>query len=138
MKSSVLHKILSIVLSLLVLVSTLSLTIEKHFCGDTLIDVAIFSESEKCGMQMSENKIKKELTSKSCCKDEVDVIKGLDKLTVKTFDDLEDLQKQVLFVFTQTYINLFESLPKAVIPNKDYSPPLLVKDIQVLDETYLI
>ena len=130
------HKTFSVALSFLVLFSTLSLTIEKHFCGDVLIDVAIFSESEKCLDDVAEGTA--ETIKKSCCKDEVDVLEGLTQLTTNSFEDLDDLQKQVLLAYSFSYVNLFEGLPNLVIPHKDYIPPLLIKDIQVLDETYLI
>jgi hypothetical protein len=133
----ILHKTFSVLLALLVLFSTVSFTIEKHFCGDVLVDVSVFKEAEKCGME-SMAKSQGTITKKSCCKDEVDVIQGQDELKFSSFEDL-DFQKQ-LFVttFTFTYINLFESLPKQTIPHKDYSPPNLVADIQVLDQVFII
>lgn len=139
MKFSLLHKVSSVVLALLVLVSTLSLAIEKHFCGDVLVDVAIFSKVEKCGDELHIiSETQEDILKKSCCKDEIDIVEGLDEVTLKTFDDLDDIQKQVLLAYTVAYVQLYESLPKSIIPHKDYSPPLLVKDIQVLDETFLI
>ena len=131
------HRIFSVALSFLVLFSTLSLTIEKHFCGDVLIDVAIFTEAEKCSMEAFEIEQAK-ITKKSCCKDEIDIIDGIDQITTTSFEDLDDIQKQILVAYAYSYINLFEGLPNLIIPHKDYSPPLLTKDIQVLDETYLI
>ena len=137
MKFSYTHKTISIALSFLVLFSTLSLTIEKHFCGDVLIDVAIFSESEKCGMEMS--KITDiETVKKDCCKDEVDVIEGLSEVTVNSYEDLDTTLKHVLFAYSYSYVNLFEGLPNITIPHNGYFPPMLIKDIQRLDETYLI
>ncbi|WP_299111358.1 hypothetical protein [uncultured Winogradskyella sp.] len=137
MKFSILHKVFSIVLSLLVLVSSLSLTIEKHFCGGVLVDVAVFTEVEKCSDDIVDNGENK-IVEKSCCKDEVDFFKGLDEIITNSFEDLDDLQKQVLFAYSFSYINLFEDLPNLIIPHKDYVPPILIKDIQVLDEIYLI
>lgn len=137
MKVSKAHKIISALLSLLVLVSTLSLTIEKHFCGDVLIDVAIFTESQKCAMEAYEIEQSK-ITKKSCCKDEVDIIEGRDDLAVKNFEDFDDIQKLVLSSYIYSYTSIYRSLSKKTIPHKDYSPPILIKDIQVLDETYLI
>ncbi|WP_179008728.1 HYC_CC_PP family protein [Winogradskyella forsetii] len=137
MKVSNAHKVFSIALSFLVLFSTLSLTIEKHFCGDTLIDVAIFSKSEKCSDDISEID-NVSLLKKSCCKDEIDIIEGLSDMTVNSFEDLDVIQQHLLFAYSYTYINLFEDLPNSVVPHKDYSPPILIKDLQVLDETYLI
>ena len=120
-------------MALLVLFSTVSFTIEKHFCGDVLVDVSMFVEAEKCAMEAMEI-----LQKKTCCKDEVDVVKGQDKLKVSSFEDLDFEQQQFVTVFAYSYINGFESLPKQAIPNKDYSPPNLVADIQVLDQVFII
>jgi hypothetical protein len=121
-----------------VLFSTLSLTIEKHFCGDVLIDVAIFSESEKCrNTELSKHK-QADIIKMNCCKNEVDVIEGLSEVTLKSFEDLEKIQKNILFAYTYSYISLFGDLPNLLIPHKNYFPPALIEDIQVLDETYLI
>ena len=137
MKFSYLHKAFSVTLSFLVLFSTLSLTIEKHFCGDVLIDVAVFTETKKCADDLTEIE-ETRIVKKTCCKDETDVIEGLSQLSINSFEDLIDLQKQVAVAYPDSYINSFKDLPNLVIPNKDYLPPLLIKDIQRLDETYLI
>ena len=44
-------QLISMAMAVLVLISTLSVSIEKHYCGDHLVDVAIFAEAEKCGME---------------------------------------------------------------------------------------
>lgn len=137
MKFSYTHKTISIALSFLVLFSTLSLTIEKHFCGDVLIDVAIFSESEKCGMDMSKI-TDAETVKKDCCKDEIDVLEGPSEVIVNSYEDLDTTLKHVLFAYSFSYINLFEDLPNLTIPHYGYFPPMLIKDIQCIDETYLI
>ncbi|WP_111682012.1 HYC_CC_PP family protein [Winogradskyella tangerina] len=137
MKLSVFHKVFSVILAFLVLGSTMSLVIEKHFCGGNLVDVAIFSEIDKCcGGKVDSDSMK--VTKKSCCENEVDIVEGQDDLALKSFDDLNETQKQVLVSYAYVLANLYESLPKQIIPHRDYSPPLLIRDIQVLDETYLI
>lgn len=133
----ILHKAFSITMALLVLVSTVSFTVEKHFCGDVLVDVSLFSEAQKCGMEALEVEMAV-ITKKSCCKDTVDIIKGQDELNFKTFNDLDFNQQLFLVNFTYSYLNLFEGLPKQVIPHKNYSPPNLIKDIQVLDQVFII
>ena len=137
MKFSVIPKTFSVTLSFLVLFSTLSLTIKKHFCGDVLIDVAVFTELQKCADYVDEIDAIT-ITKKSCCKDEIDVFEGVNQMTTNSFEDLDDLQKQMLLAYSFSYINSFEGLPNLVITHKDYSSHILVKDIQVLDETYLI
>lgn len=137
MKFSYLHKVFSVTLSFLVLFSTLSLTIEKHFCGDVLVDVAVFTETEKCADDLTEIDDTR-IAKKNCCKDETHVIEGLSQLTTNECENLRDLQKQVFVAYAYSYINTLEGLPNLVIPNKDYSPLIRIKDIQLLDETYLI
>lgn len=101
-------------LALLVLVSTVSFTVDKHFCGKMLVDTAVFSEAHTCGMEMGSDGLAG-MEEDSCCKDQKIQIEGQDELK-RSFDDL-DLQKQ-LFVasFTYSYFNLFESLPGGQIP----------------------
>jgi len=133
----VLHNVFSIALAILVLLSTVSFTIEKHYCGDVLIDVSIFTEAENCGMAPSEIEPSK-LIKKSCCKDEIEFMHGQDVLKFTSFDDF-DLEQQLIFTsFIYSYINLYEGLPKQIIPHKNYSPPNLVTDIQVLDQVFVI
>jgi hypothetical protein len=131
-----LHKIFSVVLSLLVLLSTLSFSIDKHFCGDTLIDTAIFKKAKTCGMEMDSSQ--ETSLKKSCCKDVVEIIKGQNELKLTSVDNLKFHQQLIINSFVYSYIDLFESLPKQLIPHKDYSPPNLVADIQVLDQVFII
>ena len=127
------HKGFSALMALLVLFSTVSFTIEKHFCGDVLVDVSMFVEADKCAMESLEI-----LQKNTCCKDEIAIVKGQDELKVSAFEDLDFEQQQVITVFTSLYVNLFESSPKQTVLYKDYSPPNLVSDIQVLDQIFII
>jgi hypothetical protein len=137
MIKQVLHKTSSILLALLVLFSTVSFTIEKHFCGDTLIDVAVFSEAQKCAMEAFEME-QALITKKNCCKDELESIKGQDELKMSKFEDLQFDQQVFLESFVYSYVNLFEGLSQQIIPHKNYSPPNLVQDIHILDQVFLI
>ena len=132
MIKQVIHKGFSALMALLVLFSTVSFTVEKHFCGDNLIDVAIFSEAKKCGDYMEQT------SEKSCCNDEIEIIKGQDELKFSSFEYLDFSQQVFIASIAYSYSNLFESLPKQIIPFKDYSPPNLVVDIQVLDQVFII
>lgn len=134
MIKTALHKIFSISLALVVLFSTFSFKVEKHFCGDNLVDVAIFSDVKGCGMEMCKVSSKK----KSCCKNEVEIIKGQDDLKLDNFEDFALNHQFFIASFFYAYVNLFESLPNQIIPHKNYRPPNLVHDIQLLDDVFLI
>lgn len=129
-----LHKTLSFALALLVLMSTFSFTVDKHFCGSILVDKAIFSEAKTCGMDMHSEYSSAE---DSCCTNEKTAVDGQDELKI-SFHSLDLDQQVFLTTFTHSFVNLFEGAPLEVIPFKYYSPPLLVTDIQVLDQVFLI
>jgi len=118
-----------------VLFSTMSFTVDKHFCGSILIDLAIFSEAKTCGMEM--NTTSGSEAEDSCCNNEKIGIEGQDQLKIN-FNDLDFQQHVFLSTFTYSYITLFEGSPQQVDSFKDYSPPILVTDIQILDQVFLI
>ena len=112
----------------------MSFTVDKHFCGTYLVDQAIFSEAQDCGM---EHPSEGEMTAEDGCSDQKISVEGQDDLKI-SFNDLELPQQVFLASFTFSYVELFQELPQQYIPFSDYSPPLLVYDIHLLDETFLI
>jgi len=133
------HKTASFLMAIVVLFSTMSFTIDMHYCGDALVDTAIFKKAKNCGMEMQQSTIGSDcsITKKECCSDEQINIDGQDELQL-SFDNLSFEQQQFVTSFIYTYINIFEGLEKKVISYWDYVPPLVVKTIYKLDETYLI
>ncbi|SHG29502.1 hypothetical protein SAMN05444483_10852 [Salegentibacter echinorum] len=119
----------SVLIALLVLFSTFSFAVDKHFCGSFLVDKAIFSAADTCGMEIS--------TDGECCTNEKVVVDGQDELKHQ-FDSLDLSQQQFLIGFTYSYIFIFEDFSKEIIPFKQYTPPHLVKDIQLVDQVFLI
>ncbi|TBW28078.1 hypothetical protein [Gramella sp. KN1008] len=130
MKKALRH-IASLMMAFLVMLSTMSFTVDKHYCGEHLVDKAVFSKAETCGMQMSAS------AEDHCCTNEKVSVEGQDELKI-SFDSFDFHQQVFITTFTYTYFELFESLPKQVIPFKDYSPPILVRDIQLVDQVFLI
>jgi hypothetical protein len=119
-------------MALMVLSSTFSFAIEKHYCGDFLIDSSIFTELKKCNMD------KEKTNPKPCCKDTLDLVQGQDELQKVTYDQLDfkiDLKCLTAFISSVNYVT-YISKPK--IPFFYYHPPDLVMDIQLLDEVFLI
>ncbi|QHI36572.1 hypothetical protein IMCC3317_19350 [Kordia antarctica] len=133
------YKISSFSMALLVLLSTLSFTVESHYCGDVLVDSSLFGHAETCGMEVQQKLSSSEcsITKKDCCSDEQFTVDGQDNLKT-SFDKLEKEQQIFVTTFLYSYINLFEGLQTKNPSFRDYSPPPLVRDIQVLDQTFLI
>lgn len=140
---TIFNKILATLMAFVVLISTLSFTVDMHYCGGVLVETAIFQKAKGCGMEMKsgiaqENNKGCSITKKGCCKDEHIIVDGQDELKLDTFDKLTTEQQAVVASYFYTYINLFEGLENNIVPFRHYTPPLVVKNIQKLDETYLI
>lgn len=127
---------ISVAMALLVLISTLSVSIEKHYCGDHLVDIAFFAEAEKCGMEGDDQG--SDLMANSCCKDVLDLVEGQDELSVEKTQVLNADQKIFILSFAAVFSGLNILEPQKHIPFEHYSPPNYVRDIQVLNEVFLI
>ena len=136
---AIFFKIVSFCMALLVFVSTMSFTIESHYCGDVLVDTSVFGKVESCGMEVRQKTSSTEcdITKKDCCSDEQLVVDGQDNLKI-SFDKLDKEQQILVATFIYSYVNLFTELQTENISFRDYSPPPLVRDVQVLDQTFLI
>ncbi|WP_339661730.1 hypothetical protein [uncultured Polaribacter sp.] len=77
----VFHKIMSFLMAFVVLCSTMSFSVDMHYCGDTLVETAIFHKAKGCGMEM-EKPISEgcEITKKNCCSDQQIVVDGQNEL----------------------------------------------------------
>ena len=134
----VFHKIMSILMAFVVMCSTLSFTVDMHYCGGVLVDTAIFKKVKACGMDMQKpstegcSKVKK-----NCCSNEQIVLDNQDELQL-TVDNISFEQQVFIASFVYTYINLFEGLDNNVTSYKEYKPPLVIRQLYKIDETYLI
>ena len=137
------HKTISVLLALIVLLSTMSFSLDMHFCGDHLVDFSIFDQVGTCMMKAEKSKdfgtceVMKMDTETRCCSDIEVTIEGQDDLKV-SFDQLTFDQQVFITSFGYSYKHLFERFEENLIPFRDYSPPPLIRDVQILDQTFLI
>ena len=84
------HKIASILMAFVVLLSTMSFTVNSHFCGDMLVGTSYFVKAESCGMDMKQETKSEDCSvmKKNCCQDVASVIEGQDTLKITSFDQL--------------------------------------------------
>ena len=125
-------------MAFVVLFSTMSFTINMHYCGNTLVETAIFQKTEGCGMEMEKPSTEGcEISQNNCCDDKQLVIDGQDELQLSV-DKITFEQQVFIASFVYTYINLFEGLDENISSFEEYRPPLVIRQIYKLDETYLI
>lgn len=129
------NKIAAIFLTIVVLFSTMSFTMQKMYCKGNLVQIAVFSKIIPCENEDGSNC---SLSSESCCDFEKVVFDGQDELQV-TSGNLEISYKQVFIpIEFETYSKSF------VIQNKKLDSyikchlPNLVADIQTIQQVFII
>lgn len=134
---TLIKKISSVVLSLMVVFSSMSFIVDEHYCGETLIDFSYFGESNDCGMEdmgmiRYENL---EIKKKSCCKDKKTVVQA------SIFNKEKNFNYQCIDVTSSSiyfYTNTFKSVSIDKHYYKDFSPPDIQQNFQILHQTFLI
>ena len=141
---NIIHKISSFSLALIVLFSSLSFTVNKHYCGGEVVNTALLVSADNCGMDMNvcENKLQndKQTTSvekEPCCKDTTQVVDGNDTNQQAQQMNLGIDQVQFVQVFVYSFILNFQ-LPTSFSKIIDYSPPLVSNNIQTLFQVFRI
>jgi|SRR5690554_113450 len=136
---AVIHKILAFGLASIVLLTTMSFTVDLHYCGDALIDFSLNQKAETCGMEnpQSENECENEISKKTCCSDKQIIVEGQEDLKLP-ITEITFEQQVFVAAFIYAYINLFDGLENNFVPFRDYVPPYLIRDVQKLHERYLI
>ena len=139
MKKVSLHTF-SVFMAFLVLFSTMSFTVEKHFCGKSLVGHGVFSsagkckaETHTCGVEGMDHMEMKD----SCCSNKTECIKGQDELSHSqmTFN----LVPQTFIIpLSIVLVDLLPELSPGVITYPPYEPPQLVYDLQVLCQVFTI
>ena len=125
------HKSMAVFMAAVVLMTTMSFTVDMHYCGDILVDFSFVQQVETCGMEKAQVTVsceKPTLSKKSCCSDEQMVKQGQDGFEQQVF----------VASFTYSYLNLFEGTATTDVPFVAYSPPFVKQDVQVLHQTFLI
>ena len=125
-------------MTFVVFFSTMSFTLDMHFCEGNLVQTTVFHKGKGCGMEIknpsSENNL---VFKKKCCEDKLTIIEGQNEIQQQL--NTISFQQQTFFVsigFEQ--LNAFQDLVNSVSFYPKYRPPLVIKDIYKIDETYLI
>jgi hypothetical protein len=136
--SHLVTKSTSLLMALVFLFSTMSFTINMHYCGDTLVEVDILHKAKGCGMEMEKPSTEGcSTTKKNCCDDKQLAIEGQDELQLQV-DKITFEQQVFIASLVYTYSNLFEGLDNNVSSFEEYKPPLVIRQLYKIDETYLI
>ena len=140
----------AILLSMLVLFSSMSFNFSMHFCMGQLESIALFQQAKPCEMvtqpapcvhdhngsrECEHNRA--HTAKKGCCEDHLLQVEGQDELaqvaasvSMPDFHMVAVLYALVSFISSAPTVDYYSY--------KDYSPPLIERDIPVLVQSFLI
>jgi len=139
----ILINIASNFLAFLVLFSSVSFTVEKHYCGGQLYSESFFGHAKECGMSDMDGGICKinshniAVSKKSCCKTDFKFING----SQFKKESLIDVTSKYQYFFAKLNSIDYKYLLKkefnvAIFSN--YFPPPIIKNLNILFRVFRI
>ena len=136
--NTTLRKISTKLLSLLVLFSSMSFTIDEHYCGTNLMDVSYFGDADNCcSEELTMNSRTSSVKQNNCCKDETTLLES-SIFNKNKFINLQHVDVEILLFKTNSYLVNFNYTAAEIEYYSDFSPPDIAQNIQVLHQTFLI
>lgn len=129
------HKIASLFMAVIVLFSTMSFTIEKHYCGDFLVDISVLGNLERCEMKSEQAAV---LQKKDCCSDEILHVEGQDELQKENYQTLSVSEKLFIVSASSKKITFLASKKQVCAKNTRPPDPHQTKNLHILYQTFLI
>ena len=125
-------------LAALVLFSSISWTMEEHYCMGRLVEVSLFAEVHGCGMEMDRSDSESSDEDKPSCCDEQTIVHEVQDAFKFAKDQLDLAHPGLIYGWCQVYNPFILSSPESMAIPEYRPPPKLVKDIQLLHEVFLI
>ena len=138
MKNRFSHKLMAVLMTIVVFLSTMSVTLDMHYCEGNLVQTTVFHKGKGCGMEEKNPSSEGSLVfKKKCCEDKLTIIEAQNEIQQQLSNT--SFQQQTFFVnINFDEINVFQGLVYFVPFYQQYRPPLVIKEIYKIDETYLI
>ena len=122
-------------MTLIVLLSTMSFTINQRYCDGNLVDTTLFLKSDSCKIVVKSDCC--EITEK-CCDHEQIVIDGQKELPSRVIDSLPIIKQFFVINSSNLFLEDYNFQPKKSLFNREYNPPILVFNRQLIHQVFII
>ncbi|WP_449555773.1 HYC_CC_PP family protein [Imperialibacter roseus] len=135
------RKIFAILFSCIVLLSSMSFTINTHLCGGRVESVAFFVDASACSMNENPGCASDNhnpggnLKRSDCCSDFSQLVEAQTDMKSTMSVDIPASSYATQVVFTSLFLAAERSSQRC---SNEYVPPLIDRDIQVLVQSFLI
>lgn len=135
----VVYKIIALFMVTILMVSTTSFSLYKHFCGDSLVEISRYVQTDECcDVEISHKPISElNFSEKDCCKSETETN---DILTFESSKSLKIVKNQLVFI-TAFYYSFIQPIEENITKTNYYnnfSPPKIVYNKQIQFQSFLI
>jgi len=148
------YRIIALIMALMVLISSTGLSFDMHYCQGNLQNINLFGEAMSChekAKKVESSHCKKKQTAchkntdptktcdeNNCCQNEKLTVENIDhQFTSEESEAISKIELITLIAFTQSFL-----LNNNICPNNpdylNFKPPLILKDFQVVNQTFLI
>ncbi len=149
------YRIIAVIMTFLVFTSSAGISMDMHFCGGALKSVSFFGKAKTCHelaksspVPMMENcpHHKKMMAEKMACKEDRNCCSNKTVFLEPHQDQhlhiaqlaIPDQVKQFLFAWSAVFLLVDIVADQDLVPFARYKPPLIRKDIPVLNQSFLI
>ena len=128
-------KIGAVLMTLIVLLSTMSFTIHKRYCSGDLVDTTLFLESESCKIVVLNDCCE---ISEDCCNHEQIIIDGQKELPSRVIVSLPIIKQFFVINSSNLFLEDYNFQPKKSLFYREYNPPILVFNRQLIHQVFII
>ena len=148
MKVNLTYRFISLFFVVAVLVSSMGIIVDMHYCNNELKSISFSSKAKPCHKPTlkqcpfhSQSKVNSDgsnlASKKGCCENKTKYFHSEQDQQIQTFD-------YKLFQFSQLFVVIFLNefsenyVEEDVLTYKRYRPPIIQKDIPVLIQSFLL
>ena len=122
-------------MTMIVLLSTMSFTINQRYCDGNLVDTTLFSKSESCKVVVQSNCC--EITEE-CCDHEQIIIDGQKELPSRIVVETPIVNQYFVINSVKLHLEKRDFQSENSVFSKKYIPPSLVFNKQIIHQVFII
>ncbi len=136
---TIFRKISAVFMVAILLLSITSFSVFKHFCNENLVEISNFSKVDSCcksKIVSSTFKIVK-FSKKDCCKNEIETKINTSFQNTNSLKLIKS-QSVLAFSFYTIFVKKINFTPVNTLFYQDFSPPKILRNKQILFQSFLI
>ncbi|PCH78421.1 MAG: hypothetical protein COB98_00545 [Flavobacteriaceae bacterium] len=130
--------IVSLSMAMIVLVSTMSFTVNIRYCDENVVATTLNSNDDPCSTNDLKTLEDCCIPQKDCCQDTEIVFDGHEELRIQISKEIK-IQKALLYaLLVDPFYPLYKVALSKHLQYTNYAPPIIIRDRQLIHQVFLI